>query len=276
MPKLTVYEIRRLKGQRQLTEIFTAKPEEAAAANDAGIDMIVTSGAAAKEIRQAAPDVFLIVAPDSRFSTSNEAAINAGLDAMNLGGDAIYCGTHSMERVRAMADVRIPVIGHVGFVPYRKNWIGGPRAIGKTAWEAMEVYKHTKAYEAAGAIGVEMEVVPDRVATEISKRTSLCVISMGSGTGCDAQYLFAEDILGTNIGHVPRHAKQYVDLKPELAKLRTVMKNAFAAYHHEVIAGGYPERKHIVGVKDEEFSAFAAQLQGEPLWDGHIRGVGLS
>ena len=260
MAKLTIYEIRKQKGKRQFTEIFTAKPEEAAAANDAGIDMIVTTSAAAKEVRKAAPNVFLIIAPSGRFSSSNEAAINLGLDAMELGGDAIYCGTHSLERIRAMADVRIPVIGHVGFIPYRTNWIGGPRAIGKTADEALEVHRHTKAYEAAGAIGVEMELVPHRVATEIAQRTSLCVISMGSGNGCDAQYLFAEDILGTNKGHVPRHAKQYVNLQPEYDRLRGLMQQAFTEFHREVTTGAFPDPKRTVEVKQDEFTRFLTGL----------------
>ena len=260
MGKLTVYEIRRRKGQRQFTEIFTANPEEAGAANDAGIDMIVTTTAAAREVRKAAPNVFLIIAPAGRFSSSNEAAINIGLDAMDQGADAIYCGTHSMERIAAMADVRIPVIGHVGFIPYRTNWIGGPRAVGKTAVEALEVYRHTKAYEAAGAIGVEMEVVPYRVAAAITQRTSLCVISMGSGNGCDAQYLFAEDILGTNRGHVPRHAKQYCDLKPEYARIRRLMTDAFRAYHQEVTGGAFPDAKRVVEVAPDEFEKFLANV----------------
>ncbi len=262
MAKLTIYEIRKLKGKRQFTEIFTAKPDEAAAANDAGIDMVVTTAAVAKEVRQAAPNVFLIIAPSGRFSSSNEAAINLGLDAMELGGDAIYCGTHSMERIRAMADVRIPVIGHVGFIPYRTNWIGGPRAVGKTADEALEVYRHTKAYEEAGAIGVEMELVPHRVAAEITKRTSLCVISMGSGSGCDAQYLFAEDILGTNRGHVPRHAKQYVNLAPEYDRLRQLMTKAFTAFHQEVTTGAFPDPRRVVEVKEDQFSQFLTGLDG--------------
>ncbi len=260
MSKLTIYAIRQLKGKRQLSQIFTVNPEEAAAANDAGIDMIVTSGAVTKEVRQAAPNVFLICAPGGRFSASNEVAINLGLDAMDQGADAIYCSTHSMERIRAMADVRIPVIGHVGFIPYRTNWIGGPRAIGKTADEALEVYRHTKAYEAAGAIGVEMELVPHRVAAEISKRTSLCVISMGSGTGCDAQYLFACDLLGTNRGHVPRHAKQYVNLQPEYDRIRGLMRQAFTEFRGEVESGAYPEARHVVGVKEDEFGKFLAGL----------------
>jgi 3-methyl-2-oxobutanoate hydroxymethyltransferase len=260
MPKLTIYAIRQLKGKRQLSQIFTMSPEEAAAANDAGIDMIVTSGPTTKEVRKAAPNVFLINAPGGRFSSSNEVAINLGLDAMDQGADAIYCGTHSLERIRAMADVRIPVIGHVGFIPYRTNWIGGPRAIGKTAAEALEVYRHTKAYEAAGAIGVEMELVPARVAAEISKRTSLCVISMGSGAGCDAQYLFACDMLGTNRGHVPRHAKQYVNLQPEYDRLRGLMKDAFTQYAAEVGAGTFPDARRVVEVKETEFAKFVAGL----------------
>jgi 3-methyl-2-oxobutanoate hydroxymethyltransferase len=160
-----------------------------------------------------------------------------------------------------MADVKVPVIGHVGYIPYRQNWIGGPRAIGKTAQEALQVYRHTKAYEAASAIGIEMELVPDRVAAEISKRTTMCVISMGSGTGCDAQYLFATDILGTNKGHVPRHAKQYANLQPEYERLRKVMTDAFSQFKQEVDSGAYPESGHVVGVKDNEFTKFMDGLQ---------------
>jgi 3-methyl-2-oxobutanoate hydroxymethyltransferase len=258
MKKLTIHEIRKLKGKRQLTEIFTLNPEEAAAASDAGIDLIVTVSHTAKEIRRAAPNVFLTVAPLplTVFDVSNEAAIRAGLEAMEQGADAIYCGCNSMERVAAMADVRIPVVGHVAFIPYRTLWIGGPRAIGKTATEALQVYRHTKAYEEAGAIGVEMELCPHRVAAEISKRTSMLVISMGSGTGCDAQYLFSTDILGTNKGHVPRHAKQYANLQPEYDRLRKLMTGAFQAFKDEVSSGAYPEPRHIIEDKDAEFRKF--------------------
>ena len=87
--------------------------------------------------------------------------------------------------------------------PYRSSWFGGFKAVGKTAKEALDVYEKTLAYQEAGAIAVEMEVVPHQVASEISKRVDILVISMGSGAGCDAQYLFATDILGSNTGHVP-------------------------------------------------------------------------
>ena len=251
MKKLSVYEILQLKGKRQFTEIFTMKPEEAAAADAAGIDMIVTISPSAKEIRKAAPNVFLTVAPFpiNQLDPSNEAAIRVSSICMDEGADAIYAATGSMERIAALADVRIPVVGHVGFIPYRANWIGGPRAIGKTTAEALQVYRHTKAYEAAGAIAVEMELVPHRVATEISRLTKMCVISMGSGTGCDAQYLFATDILGTNTGHVPRHAKQYANLAPEYDRLQKVMTGAFGQFKQDVATGVYPEARHNLEVK---------------------------
>jgi ketopantoate hydroxymethyltransferase len=56
----------------------------------------------------------------------------------------------------------------------------------------MQVFNAVKAYESAGAFGAEIEVVPSEVASEISRRTTLFMVSMGAGTGCDAQYLFAE------------------------------------------------------------------------------------
>ena len=47
------------------------------------------------------------------------------------------------------------------------------------------------------------------------------MITMGMGCGdvCDTQYLFCNDILGTNTGHYPRHAKKYIDLKNRRRKV---------------------------------------------------------
>ena len=50
------------------------------------------------------------------------------------------------------------------------------------------------------------------------------MIGMGSGTGCDAQYLFAEDILGYNKGHIPRHAKVYSDIAVIMKELKRKLK----------------------------------------------------
>ena len=62
-------------------------------------------------------------------------------------------------------------------------WTGGFKAVGKTAASAMKVWELCQRYEEAGAFGVEIEVVPPEVTAEISRRTSLFMVSMGAGYG---------------------------------------------------------------------------------------------
>jgi 3-methyl-2-oxobutanoate hydroxymethyltransferase len=159
-----------------------------------------------------------------------------------------------------MANEGIPVVGHVGFIPYKSTWFGGFKAVGKTADSALRVYQRTLAHQEAGAIGVEMEIVPHQIAAEISKRVKIMVLSMGSGTGCDGQYLFATDILGTNTGHVPRHAKIYRNLAVEYERLHKETISAFADFKDEVAQGVYPEKSHVVEAQDEEYQKFMEAL----------------
>jgi len=116
--------------------------------------------------------------------------------------------------------------------------------------------------EAAGAVGAELEVVPDRVATEICRRTSLIMLSMGSGRGGDAQYLFAEDVLGYTRGHLPRHAKVYRNFRSEYERLQLERIAAFKEFRADVETGAYPEEKHLVPIADAEFEAFMKGLPG--------------
>jgi 3-methyl-2-oxobutanoate hydroxymethyltransferase len=74
---------------------------------------------------------------------------------------------------------------------------------------------------------LEMEVVPVQVAAEITRRVSILTISLGSGTGCDATYLFSADLLGENRGHIPRHAKVYRDFAGERDRLQLERISAY-------------------------------------------------
>ena len=105
------------------------------------------------------------------------------------------------------------------------------------------------ALEKAGCIAIEMELVPAKVAAEITKRTKMLVFSMGSGPDCDGQFIFAEDILGTNSGHYPRHSVTYAKLMQDAVK-------ALGKYRAAVDSGAYPAAKHSIRIKDEEFAGF--------------------
>jgi 3-methyl-2-oxobutanoate hydroxymethyltransferase len=263
MPKLTVKDIFDLKGKRQFTEVYVNTPEEASACEAAGIDMMVTSEYNdVKAIRAAAPNTFFTIGIISNSTRINaDDAVRSGFVALENGADAVYAGV-SLKSVEAMANEAIPVVGHVGFIPYRNSWFGGFKAVGKTADAALKLYKRTLAYQEVGAIGVEMEIVPHQIATEISKRVKIMVLSMGSGTGCDGQYLFAEDIFGTNTGHVPRHAKSYRNLKADYERLHQEKIAAFAEFKADVASGGYPAKNHVIEAKDEEYRKFLKALDG--------------
>jgi 3-methyl-2-oxobutanoate hydroxymethyltransferase len=262
MPKLTIHDLFEAKRTgRTYTEIRTSRLDEAVACAKAGVEIIMCMKEDLPIIRPAVPDVFLIAAHNVNLPTvcSADRAVEAAFELMNLGADAVYSAL-SPAIVSVMARESVPVIGHVGFVPYRSSWYGGTRAIGKTADEARKVYEHAKAYQDAGAIGVEIEIVPARVAAEIDRRLEkLILISMGSGAGT-IQYLFATDVLGTNRGHVPRHAKVYGQIGAEEDRVQQLRVDAFAALVQDVRAAAYPEPKHMLSIKDEQYEAFVKSL----------------
>ena len=262
MAKLTIHDLfAAKKSGRTFTEIRTSNLNEALACAEAGVEIIMCMKEDLPVIRPAVPDVFIIAAHNVNDPkvASPEQAVSAGFELMNLGADAVYSAL-SLKCVEAMAREYIPVIGHIGFVPYRSTWIGGVRAVGKTAAEAHQVFEAAKAYQDAGAIGVEIEIVPVKVTEEINRRLEkLILISMGSGGGT-VQYLFATDVLGTNTGHIPRHAKVYGNIGKEEARVQRLRVEAFKALHDEVQSGTYPEEKHVLKIKEEEHDAFLKGL----------------
>ena len=126
----------------------------------------------------------------------------------------------------------------------------------------MAIMEAVRALEAAGAIGAEIEVVPVEVAQAISARTSLLMLSMGAGTGCDAQYLFAEDVLGANRGHMPRHSKVYRDFAAEYDRLQAERVAAFGEFVADVESGAYPEDRHVLRMEPVELERFLSRLDG--------------
>ncbi len=104
--------------------------------------------------------------------------------------------------------------------------------------------------------------MPVEVATEISRRVNILCWSMGSGPGCDAQYLFAEDILGTNRGHMPRHSKVYRNFAAEFDRLQQERIAAFKEFVGDVASGAYPEKVHVVAMDPAELEAFRSGLSG--------------
>lgn len=264
--KLTVYDYLRCKGKRQLSVLFVHSADEAMAAEEAGIDMICTSHDAPqygiynsfdelKRIREAAPSCFMQSGGAVNVASEYE-AMKLAHKYLEVGADVVYGGTWSYKWIRALRDENVPINSHVGLVPGKASWIGGFRAIGKTADEAAGVLQHTLELQEAGVIGVELEVVPPKVASIITKKVKIMTLSMGSGSGCDGQYLFANDVLGYTQGHIPRHARIYKDFKKEFERLQVQRIEAFKSFHEDTINKKFDDPKITVGIDDKEYDKF--------------------
>ena len=248
---MTVKDLLEAKGKRQLTYVQVAREEEAIAASEAGMDMIGTAFIPERaHFAKAVPNShFQFGMPWGKHADATEALRDA-MAAMQAGAQSVYCGM-SPQIIEVLAREGVPVICHVGLVPPKATWTGGFRAVGKTLDQAKMVWQQVKDFEAAGALAVELEVVAANLSTEITARTSMLTISLGSGGGCDAQYLFSADLLGENRGHIPRHAKTYRNFAAERDRLQAERVAAYKEYIADVTTGAFPEVGNVVAMDEE-------------------------
>ncbi len=247
--KYTVYDLQQLKGKRCLTHIHVKSPEESAAAELAGVDLMSCSfdspeaQARLPLLVAAAPHSFLSAATPHGLASPEE-AIKVGFRALESGASSVYCSA-SPFIIEAMAREGIPVVGHLGLVPRHVTWTSY-RAIGKTVEEAKELYRRLKELESAGAYAAELEIVPHNLARFLCSQTKLILMSLGSGSGCDTQFLFSDDILGDYEERPPRHAKVYRNFLAEHRRLQAERVAAFREYIADVSAGSFPTPSHLV------------------------------
>jgi 3-methyl-2-oxobutanoate hydroxymethyltransferase len=262
--KYSVYDLRQLKGKRCLTHVHVKSPEEAAAAESAGIDLLSCSFDSPES--QARLPLLVTAAPLSFISgatphglASAEEAIRIAFRALGAGASSVYCSA-SPRIIEAMAREGIPVVGHLGMVPRHATWTN-VRAIGKTPAEAKRLYEQMKALENAGAYAAELELVPHQLATYLCKNTSLILMSLGSGSGCDTQFLFSDDILGDYNERIPRHARAYRNFLKEYQRLQNERVAAFQEYAADVQAGRFPAATNLVSMDEAALQEAIAAIE---------------
>lgn len=261
--KYTVHDLRQLKGKRCLTHVHVKSPDEAAAAEAAGVDLMSCSFDSPES--QAALPLLVAAAPGSFLSTatphglaSPEEAIRVAFRALEIGASSVYCSA-SPFIIEAMAREGIPVVGHIGMVPRHVTWTGY-RSIGRTVDEAKTLYRKMKDLENAGAYAAEIEIVPHNLATWLCSRTTMLLMSLGSGSGCDTQFLFSDDILGDYDERLPRHAKAYRNFLQEHRRLQNERITAFSEYIADVKEGRFPERCHLTEMNPQLLDEVARSL----------------
>ncbi len=253
----TVASLRANRGKRRYAMLRVETLDEAAAAEAAGVELLSVPPAMVmdRRFREVAPHAFVFPGDNFYEIGGTDDFLRWAFPLVKHGADAVYC-SGSLATVRALADHGVPVCGHVGLIPSKRTWTGGFRAVGKTLDSAKMVWDQCRALEEAGAFAVEIEVVPDAITAAIAERTSLFLLSMGGGAAGDAQYLFADDVLGQNRGHIPRHAKAYADLATENDRLQAMRTEAMRAFATDVHGGAYPSGAYLVKAEAEVVEAF--------------------
>ncbi len=167
--------------------------------------------------------------------------LKAGCDAVKMEG-----GAEIADRVKAIVEFGIPVIGHLGLTPQKVSMLGGYMVQSSDAISAKRILDDAKALEGAGAFAVLLENVPEEVGKIVVKETGLITFGIGGGPYCDGQLLLSPDILGLTIGVKPWFAKSY-------ANLREIILNAFKEYCREVREKVYPSKEYIAHMKEGEY-----------------------
>ena len=105
--------------------------------------------------------------------------------------------------------------------------------------------------------------MPHNLARFLCSQTKMLLMSLGSGDGCDTQFLFSDDILGDYEERPPRHAKAYRNFLEEHRRLQRERIAAFTEYIADVQEGRFPERSHVVEMDDELLQKVIGSL-GKP------------
>ncbi|MEA3350249.1 MAG: 3-methyl-2-oxobutanoate hydroxymethyltransferase [Chloroflexota bacterium] len=202
-------------------------------------------------VRRGAPNVFLVGdMPYMSYQPSIEIAIQsagrfmaeASCDAIKLEG-----GGEMAHRIEAIANVGIPVVGHLGLTPQSVAALGGFRVQGRGAQQAKKIMDDAKALEEAGAFAILFEMVPERVCKIITERAEDCLIlSLGSGPHAHGQLLIYHDMFGLYPNFTPRMAKVF-------GNAGEIILNGLKQYNQEVKEKVFPQPENWFTMKDEEY-----------------------
>lgn len=240
----------------KLVEVTTDSAEDAAAAEAAGIEMAISVPDTLADVRQGSQRLFVTAAIDfvPQPPMTVDELLRSSVGCMELGADAVHT-CRSPESIRKLVDEGIPVMSHVGFVPRQSSVIGGIRGVGKTAEEAAAIWDQIRRIEDAGAFAVECELVAAPMMREITKRTSMATMSLGSGPDADILGLFTTDICGEG-EHIPRHARVYADLNALYAKIAEEKARALAEFRADVMSGSFPNAEESIATDAAEVARF--------------------
>ena len=210
-------------------------------------------------VRRGAPNVFIVGdMPYMSYQVSDEQAIaNAGRFIKEAGADCVKLegGSPSIiNRIKAITEAGIVVMGHIGLTPQFMGQLGGYKAQGKTAQAAMSLIQQAKLIEEAGAASILVEGIPTAVGKAITEKANIPILGIGAGSYTHGQLLIYADMVGLYDNFTPKFVKKYANIGEKLT-------DAFRSYVQEVREGKFPvDAEHTYKMKDEDVAELTKML----------------
>ncbi|HAE25068.1 MAG TPA: 3-methyl-2-oxobutanoate hydroxymethyltransferase [Prevotellaceae bacterium] len=306
--KLNLKSLQKMKREGTTISWITAYDLPfASAAENTGIDMILVGDSGgmvqlgyettnpvsmdemivlAKSARRGAPSTFIVGdMPQGSYEISKEKAVEnamrfvkeAGCDAIKLEG-----GRRVIDKVKAIVDAGILVIGHLGLTPQSTSSFGGYNVQGKTLKSFDETMEDALALQEAGVMALLLEAMPSEPAGQIAKQLDIPVLGIGAGNEVDGQLIIMHDMTGFYQSFRPWFAKCYVpevihdfaaglkevdDMKQYGREHRkdglfAIAEMAIAKYVEEVKSRQFPSAEYIYPIKEEQL----AEIKQSKYW----------
>ena len=199
----------------------------------APVDLIDMERHAAAVVRGTQTAHVIVDMPFGSYEADDSQAVKSAARLVKRTGASsvkLEGGVRSADRIRAIVQAGIPVVGHIGVLPQTASLGEGFRR--RTVAE--ELLADARAVQAAGAFAVVLEMVGQPAAREITAALSIVTIGIGSGPFCDAQVLVTNDFLGM-FPTPPPFVRKF-------AEVGEAATEGFRAYAEAVRSGAYPPR----------------------------------
>jgi 3-methyl-2-oxobutanoate hydroxymethyltransferase len=188
--------------------------------------------------------------PFLSYHVSVEESIrNAGRLIQEGGAGAVKLegGSNVLDKIKAIVNAQIPVVGHLGLTPQSIHVLGGYKVQGTTLEQMKKMLEEAEQLQQAGVCALVLECVPEKLAKLISERLYIPTIGIGAGKYCDGQVLVIQDMLGMYSDLKPKFVKQYAQLGREIDA-------ACRQYMGEIQQQQFPQAEHSFTADEELLS----------------------
>jgi len=174
--------------------------------------------------------------PFGSYHESKEQALRSAAVLMQAGAHMVKLegGGWTADTVRFLVERGIPVCAHLGLTPQTVHALGGYRVQGRTEEAAVKLRREAHELQDAGAAMLVLEMVPAALSAALTQTLKQCpTIGIGAGDGTSGQVLVLHDMLGMNLGKMPKFVHNFMD---EAGSVRGAME----AYVYAVKGGNFP------------------------------------